>query len=229
MDKLPRFSTPHGPCQIDDQILKATQKRFQCKMLSFERLKEGHSKGIRTLCTNGRVRSSLEYLKDQNPRGVAREFAHDSFPGPKAPRNILFANRIARDGNNDQLESCFVEEPTFNSQTATGNSLQTTLEWHKRFFNNRPLRRCLDTREDEDMTDKLYEMLLEESRRTIGEGLTSQLDNTNDDTDSLYEMLLRETAQDVKHSLQESSRRDMNVRAWWDIVRAELRDEDELA
>jgi hypothetical protein len=37
------------------------------------------------------------------------------------------------------------------------------------------------------------------------------------------------TTQNVEHSLQESSRREMNVRAWWDNVRAQLRDEDKLA
>jgi hypothetical protein len=42
-------------------------------------------------------------------------------------------------------------------------------------------------------------------------------------------MLLRETTQNVEHSLQESSRREMNVRAWWDNVRAQLRDEDKPA
>jgi hypothetical protein len=56
-----------------------------------------------------------------------------------------------------------------------------------------------------------------------------RLDSPTDDPGSLYEMLLRDTTQNVEHSLQESSRREMNVRAWWDNVRAQLRDEDKPA
>ena len=231
MDRVHPFSTPHNPCHSNDQILKSAQKKFQRKTRSFERLTEAYSKGIRTLRITGRVRTSQIALKDHTPRCVAREFAQerDSFPGSKVPSNELSSDIRAPDGNNNHLEPCFVEEPTFNEQTGSGNSLQTTLEWYKRFFNNRPLMRCLDTKEDESLTNKLHERLLEESRRTIGQGLMVRLDSPTDDPGNLYEMLLRDTTQDVEHSLQESSRREMNVRAWWDNVRAQLRDEDKPA
>jgi hypothetical protein len=53
--------------------------------------------------------------------------------------------------------------------------------------------------------------------------VTAWLDSPTDDANSIYEMLLRETTQVVRNSIQESSRREMNVRAWWDNVRAQLR------
>ena len=169
MDRVHLFSTPHHPCHSNDQILKSTQKKFQRKTRSFERLTEAYSKGIRTLRITGRVRASQIALKDHIPRCVAREFAQerDSFLGSKVSSNELSNDKRAPDGNNGRLEPCFVEEPTFNEQTGSGNSLQTTLEWYKRFFNNRPLMRCLDTKEDESLTNKLHERLLEESSELL--------------------------------------------------------------
>ena len=87
----------------------------------------------------------------------------------------------------------------------------------------------MDTKEDEDVTNKWHERLLEESTRSIGQAFTARLGSPPDDADSLYEMLLRETAQEAEQPLQESSRRKLNVRAWWDNVRAQLKDEDEPA
>lgn len=89
--------------------------------------------------------------------------------------------------------------------------------------------RYLDIEEDEDPTNGLYERLLKGSRRTFGLSRTARLDSPTDDADSLYEMLLRKATQEVEYSLQESSRREINVRAWWDNVRAQLRGEDEPA
>jgi len=83
----------------------------------------------------------------------------------------------------------------------------------------------LDALEDEEPSDGIYEKLLEESRATIGERSSERLNSFIGDPDSLYEMLLRETTQEVQQSLQESSGREMKVRAWWDNIRAQLRDE----
>jgi hypothetical protein len=230
MDILHPFSTPHDPRHSHDQVIEYTQKRFQRKMRSFERLKEVYSEGIRTLRIIGHIRPSQIASKENNPRGPVREFVQDSFPGPRVPSSSLSDDKIACDRNNDRLEPCFLKEPTFNEQTGSAHGLRTTLDFYQEFFNNRPLMRCLDTEEDEDLTDKVYERLLEESRRYIGQSLSVRLDSLPDDADTLYAMLLKETTTQVGGcSLPEPSRHEMNVTAWWDNVRAQLRDEDEPA
>lgn len=98
-------------------------------MQSFERLKGVYSKGLRTLRIIGRVRSSQIALKENSLHGVTMECAQDSLSGPMVSSNILSDDKIARDSNYDQI---------FNEQTSSDNSLQSTLEWYKWSFNNRP-------------------------------------------------------------------------------------------
>lgn len=229
MDRLHRYSTPQYNCQSDDQVRKPIQKRFQRKMRSFERLKETYSKGIRNLRRLSRLRSSQATLTENIPPSEIKNVAHESLLVPVASSCALPDDKIERDGNKDQFDSYLTDERIPNEKTASEHSPETTLEWYQRFFNNRPLMRCLDTIEDEDPSESIYERLLEESRRVIGERFTARLDSPTDDADSLYEMLLRETTQEVQQSLQESSRRERNVRTWWDNVRTQLRDEDEPA
>ncbi len=135
-------------------------------MQSFDRLKEAYSKGIWTLLIVGRVRSVCIRLSQESRQSVDGASSLESYA---LLRPKIFLMTVY--GNLDELKTCLREEPVRTGRTAGQNSPQTSLEWHQNFFNDSPLMKCLDSMEDEDLADRVYERLLEESRPVVGQGL----------------------------------------------------------
>lgn len=224
-------SSASFPPPIQYQLLKISQKRYNRKVRSFERIQEANSKSIRTLNLQTSVRSDRTDLEKSKPNMVREVISTTSClkPSTSANQNPNQSERKAScEHDSNSCDPSLLKQTVWIKQEPDRDGQHLNLAWYRDFFNNRPLMRCLDIEDDEILADRLFKRLLEDIECGANQRLLAWLDCFKDDGDSLYEKLLQDTKRPVdtgSSSLPRAYRGEMNVRAWWDNVRAQLRDD----
>jgi hypothetical protein len=172
-------------------------------------------------------------LRKDRLRDVSAAILPQSFPAIKPTLNRYTSegkSKESGDNEYDRCESSASKERIHKEEELRREDSISSLEWYRKFFNNRPLMRCLDTDDEEILAKSLFERLLEETRHTVDQDPSAWLNSSLDDPESLYDTWMEDDrcpGDAAGQSFPEPYRGELIARVWWNDVRAKLRMEDD--